>query len=66
MLTDSLIEYERRVYSVFDLLGDVGGIEGSLSIVFGFIVSSYVSSAFQNSVINQQFDYIDTDKKVTT
>ena len=62
MLTDSRIEYDRKVYSVFDFLGDVGGIEGSLSLVCAFVVSSYVSSQFQNSVINQHFDFIDKSK----
>lgn len=40
-LNDEKVFFARRVYSILDLLGDIGGIIGAIEIVFGFLLSSY-------------------------
>ena len=60
-LDDKLISYTRQVYSVLDLLGDIGGLESSLTLVFGLLLSTYVDIKYSNSVINSFLTYIDKD-----
>jgi hypothetical protein len=38
-IVDRGMNYERRVYSIFDILGDVGGLYDALILIFSSLVS---------------------------
>lgn len=54
-LTNRVIEYERVIYSFFDLAGDIGGFGEFLHIVFLILVSSYANRMFFAEVIRDMF-----------
>ena len=45
-------EYERRVYSIFDLTGQLGGVYEILLITGGFLTSSFWSKIYLCSVFS--------------
>ena len=45
-LTNRVIEYERVIYSVFDLMGDVGGFGEFLYVTMYLIIAGYASRMF--------------------
>ena len=45
-LNDEKVIYGRRVYSILDLLGDIGGIIGAIEIVFSLLISGYADRNF--------------------
>ena len=46
-MSDKKVEYERRSYTILDLLGDFGGFNGSLAMIFGFFLSYYSDWMYQ-------------------
>ena len=42
---------ERTRYNVWDLLGDVGGFNDGLHLVGYFLISSYASFSFKQSIL---------------
>jgi len=50
-LNDEKIVFNRRVYSILDLLGDIGGILGAIEIVFGYLLSSYTDQSYSNAIV---------------
>ncbi len=42
ILSDHVTNYSRRTYSLLDLLGDLGGIQGAL-VSIGFAITSSIS-----------------------
>ena len=58
-----MIEYERRVYHFFDLLGDVGGFFEALYVLSQLAVSGIASKLMFASMIRDIFQVrIDTNK----
>jgi hypothetical protein len=57
-LNDEKVIYDRRVYSILDLLGDIGGIIGAIEIVFSLLISGYADRNFSNSLVKVNFQYL--------
>jgi len=57
-LNDEKVIYSRRVYSILDLLGDIGGIVGAIEIVFAMLLSGYADRNFSNAIIRDNFQYL--------
>ena len=55
------IEYERTVYSILDMLADVGGLTGSLTMIFGLILSIFTPLLFTARQTSQLFFYDSKD-----
>jgi len=56
--------YERRVYSLFDLIGDVGGFSEALYVVSMFVVSIFATKMFKAAQIRDLF-HVRIDTKGT-
>ena len=54
-LTNRVIEYERVIYSFFEMAGDIGGFGEFLNITFFLILSGYANRMFLTSVISDMF-----------
>lgn len=54
--------YKRRVYSVIDILGDIGGLKEALSIVSLLLVAFYAQLSKEQTMISHNFQYIDSPK----
>ena len=48
-------QYERKVYTVFDMLSDVGGLSGICITVFGIVSSIWNFNAFDNYMVSRLF-----------
>ena len=51
----NLLQYERQIYTVFDLLSDVGGLTGILSLLFSVITSIWNFQSFENFMVSRLF-----------
>jgi hypothetical protein len=60
-LNDEKVIYGRRVYSILDLLGDIGGIIGAIEIVFSLLISGYADKNFSNELVKDNFQYLHKD-----
>ena len=49
-LSDQQLAYERNAYTLFALLGDVGGFNAAILIFPGYIMSFYSARMYQSSV----------------
>ena len=54
-LTNRVIEYERVIYSFFEMAGDIGGFGEFLNISFILMLSGYANRMFLASVISDMF-----------
>ena len=54
-LSNRVIEYERVIYSFFEMAGDVGGFGEFLHITFIILVGGYANRMFFASVIHDMF-----------
>ena len=54
-LTNRVIEYERVIYSFFDMAGDVGGFGEFLHITFFILVGGFANRMFIASLIQDLF-----------
>ena len=52
-MSDKKVSYERRSYTMLDLLGDFGGFNGSLAIIFGFALSYYAELMYQSTTSHE-------------
>ena len=50
-----LMTYERTVYTLFDLLSDIGGLSGILISLFFLIVSTWNHNKFDNMLVSRLF-----------
>ena len=50
-----LMTYERTVYTLFDLLSDIGGLSGILISLFFLIVSTWNHNKFANMLVSKLF-----------
>ena len=55
------VEYERTVYSIFDMLADVGGLNGSLSLICAWLLSFFTPLIFVARQTSQLFFYDSKD-----
>mmetsp|Transcript_35174 Transcript_35174/g.46334 ORF Transcript_35174/g.46334 Transcript_35174/m.46334 type:complete len:81 (-) Transcript_35174:923-1165(-) len=46
-LSDKMYTYERQAYTMLALVGDVGGFNGALILLQGFVMSFYSSILFE-------------------
>ena len=51
----NMTHYERKVYTVFDMLSDVGGLNGIFITIFGIITSLWQFNAFDNYMVSRLF-----------
>ena len=51
----NLLMYERSVYTIFDLLSDLGGLNGILMTIFGLICATWNYNAFDNRMVKRLF-----------
>ena len=49
----------RQVYNVFDMLGDIGGLQYALIIILTFIVMLFNFNATENFLVSEMFQVID-------
>ena len=64
ILHDTQVDHNRVVYSLFGVLGDVGGVLQAIMMLFISIFTSYSEFSFVNSLISKLF-YVNTkDKKI--
>ena len=54
-LTNRVIEYERVIYSFFEMAGDIGGFGQFLKVTFVLMFSGYANRMFLASVISDMF-----------
>jgi hypothetical protein len=57
-LSDKQIIYQRSVFSFMDLLRDLGGLRGALMWVITARCHAYSRVWFQNSFINNNFEFL--------
>jgi len=50
--------YKRRVYSVIDILGDIGGLKNALRLVAILLIGSFAKVRKETTMISQNFQYI--------
>lgn len=55
---DDKLVLKRRVYSILDLLGLVGGIQSAIYIIFAAIIGSYTTTSYSNELIESNFQYL--------
>ena len=46
-LSDQKFEYERKVYTLMTLIGDIGGFQGAIIILPAFLLSFYAPKMFE-------------------
>ena len=61
MLDDEIIKIERSVYTLFDLLSELGGIVGLVFPILQFLVSYIEYSLYVSSIMKKMFYY---DKRI--
>ena len=51
----SLLTYERTIFTLFDMLSDIGGLSGILMTTFGIITAIWNYNAFDNMMVSLLF-----------
>ena len=51
----SVLQIERQVYTVFDMLSDVGGLTGIVAILFQLVTSLWNFNSFDNFMVSRLF-----------
>ena len=49
-MTDRQVLHSRQAYNVLDLLGDFGGFNGSVFMLFSFVTTAYSSKMYRNQI----------------
>jgi hypothetical protein len=62
-LDPTIVQHDRTVYNLFDVLGDVGGVMQILQIVFAFLLSTYSERAFTFDLLEEITNYKPTFKE---
>ena len=52
----NLMTYERTLYTLFDLLSDVGGLSGILVTIFSVIISIWNYNSLENLLVSNLFN----------
>ena len=50
VLSNALHQTERKVYSVFTMIGDIGGFNGAIIILPSYILASYSARMYSSSI----------------
>ena len=53
--TDTIKSTEKTVYSFFDMLGDIGGLNDCLLLMIKFFVAPYTASCLNSHLLSQNF-----------
>lgn len=51
----SLQTYERTLYTLFDMLSDIGGLSGILIAILALIVSAWTYNSFDNAMVRDLY-----------
>lgn len=51
----NVMHYERKVYTAFDMLSDIGGLTGIIATLFGLINATWNYNAFDNFMVSRLF-----------
>ena len=51
----NVMHYERKVYTIFDMLSDVGGLSGILTTIFWVLSAIWNYQAFDNFMVSRLF-----------
>ena len=51
----NVMQYERQVYTIFDMLSDVGGLIGIMMSLLGFICAWWNYNQFDNFMVSRLF-----------
>ena len=52
MLSNQKYEYERKVYTLMTLIGDIGGFQGAIFMIPAFLLSFYTPKMFEASLLS--------------
>ena len=53
----NLMTYERSLYTLFDLLSDVGGLSGILFTMFGAVITLWNFNSLNNLLVSDLFNF---------
>ena len=51
----NIMHYERKLYTLFDMLSDIGGLAGILSLFFGVISAAWNYQVLDNFMVSRLF-----------
>lgn len=51
----NMMHYERKVFTIFDMLSDIGGLTGIIATMFGIICAAWNYNAFDNFMVSRLF-----------
>ena len=60
----NVLQYERQVYTFFDMLSEVGGLQGMLMMSFGYILSIWNYNSFDNFMVSRLFKIRKVDSEI--
>ena len=60
----SLIAYERNVFTLFDMLSDIGGLSGILMTAFGTMTALWTYNSFDNMMAASLFKVTKTQTEM--
>lgn len=63
-LNNESVKFRRKVYNIFDLLGDLGGVTEVIMITFGFFLFSLSEYSFHMTAIKKLFLARTTDSAI--
>lgn len=52
-MSSKVNEFERRVYTIYDALGNIGGLIGLAQIVFGVIAGYFGTKMYYHELVNR-------------
>ena len=56
-LKDEVKVVKRKVYTILDMVGDIGGLYDGLIIITSFILTLYNTSAFDSALVANIFKF---------
>ena len=60
----SLVTYERTIFTLFDMLSDIGGLSGILMTTFGVFTAMWNYNAFDNMMASSLFKVTKTQTEM--
>ena len=51
----NVMNYERKVYTIIDMLSDIGGLTGIIATMFGIMNATWNYNAFDNFMVSRLF-----------
>jgi len=56
--------YERQIYDTLTLLGDLGGVQGSFEIIFGWLTNSWAAIVLEALLVSKLYT-VKKDRKIS-